>query len=130
MSDVVILNRAKSHRKGIVIERNGRITLRSRPCRLLGLETGSRISFVVLGQQMYLLKEPEPPVNKDTLRLCGRKFQLHCCSKDTALEVLKNAYGAGRLDKVELNVSPSVVSVSIGMDKFDALAVINIVDNH
>ena len=131
MGDGIILNRKRSFRKGIVIERCGRITLRSRPCRLLHLEAGSYVSFYLANNQMYLLQEPKKPFNDDALRLSGRASQLHCCSKDTALELLRHVTGAAAdTDKVELNMSPVVTQVKHKDVSYAAVAIINIVDNH
>ena len=124
-----ILNKPKQHRKGIVIERSGRITLRSRPCRLLSLTVGCYVSFALAAGQMYLLREPQRPVNEGALRLCGRPSQMHCCSVATAQELFRQTTGADDRQKIELNVSPEKSSVVVDGVEFEALAIINIVDN-
>lgn len=129
MTDGIILNKKRSFRKGIVIERSGRITLRSRPCRLLHLKAGGYVSFFLSGSQMYLLQEPRKPFNEGALRLSGRASQLHCCSKDTARELLRNVTGAADMEKVELNVSPTVTNITHEDVCYVAVAIINIVDN-
>lgn len=129
MTDGIILNRKRSFRKGIVIERSGRITLRSRPCRLLNLRAGGYVSFFLSGSQMYLLQEPQKPFNEGALRLSGRASQLHCCSKDTAKELLRHVTGAADMEKVELNVSPTVTNITHEDVCYVAVAIINIVDN-
>jgi hypothetical protein len=128
MTDGIILNKKRSFRKGIVIERSGRITLRSRPCRVLHLKAGSHVHFYLNNEQMYLLQAEEPFAD-GALRLSGRTSQLHCCSKDTAKELLRHVTGAGDMEKVELNVSPSPVTIIHEGVAYPAVAIINIVDN-
>ena len=54
--ELIILNRPRSPKRGLTIRTNGRIILRTQPCQLLGLSVGDKISFIVMGSQMYIVK--------------------------------------------------------------------------
>ena len=59
-NDVIILNRPRVQKRGLALNLNGRITLRSSPCKLLDLHPGDKICFCFStpSKQMYVIKSP------------------------------------------------------------------------
>lgn len=57
-NDVIILNRPRVQKRGLALNLNGRITLRSSPCKLLDLHPGDKICFCFYNpsKQMYVIK--------------------------------------------------------------------------
>lgn len=53
-TEIFILNRPRPQKRGLTLNKNGRITLRSYPVKLLGLQRGDKIVFFCLGSQMYI----------------------------------------------------------------------------
>ena len=120
---VTLLNRRRCTRRGLVLAQDGRIILRSRPCRILGLQEGDGISFAVESGQVYVYKDPTPA----GLRLSGRTSQLHCCSVGTVRNIVRYIPGLQQMpDTLELVTSEHPVMLSVSKDvSVPALAVIN-----
>ncbi len=123
MAEGFILNRMPQRKRDVVISMSGRITLRSRVCRSLSLKTGDKVVFYMLGAQMYVFKDNTSPI---ALRLSGRPSQLHCCSVETARNIIRHTEGANGSFSLELLASgfPSHISVN-GVER-TAVAIINI----
>lgn len=124
MTDGFILNKPPMRKRDVVIERLGRITLRSRPCRALSLAVGDRVVFYMLGSQMYVYKDNTASFG---LRMSGRPSQLHVCSAETARNIIRHTEGAAGLAHVELQVSNVLSSITVDGVRHDAIAIINIV---
>ena len=125
-TDIYILNRPRPQKRGLSLNKNGRITLRSYPVKLLGLQRGDKIVFFCLGSQMYITKSSSFP---DAIPLYGRKAQLHGCSASTVkclflhtLDVPPNA------QEIDLVVSDRLETITVGNDTLQALAVVNRAD--
>ena len=80
-NDVIILNRPRVQKRGLALNLNGRITLRSSPCKLLDLHPGDKICFCFYtpSKQMYVIKSTPDIEAKEVvcIKLSGRKGQLH-----------------------------------------------------
>nr|DAT45214.1 MAG TPA: Stage V sporulation protein T, Activator, DNA-binding, Repressor, Sporulation [Caudoviricetes sp.] len=122
-NDVIILNRPRQQKRGLSINVNGRITLRSAPCKLLGLRPGDFLSFVSRGSQTYIIKCGDI---ENAIRLSGRPGQLHGNSTATAKYLFMVIYNMPIAAKeVDLVVSRQVESIQIGDTSYPALAFIN-----
>lgn len=127
MTDGFILNKPPKRKRDVVIERSGRITLRSRPCRTLSLKVGDRVVFYMSASQMYVYKDNAAPLG---LRLSGRPSQLHVCSAETARNIIRHTDGAAGLAHVELQASAVLSSLTVDGVRHDAIAIINIVSKY
>lgn len=122
---LIILNRPRSKKRGLTINRNGRITLRTQPIKLLKLEKGDSIIFACLDQQMYIIKSNE----YDAVHLYGRKGQLHGCSANTVRCLLINIRGVPHYaNEVDLVVSDKLETINLYGKEYKALAVVNRAD--
>lgn len=124
--DIFILNRPRPQKRGLTINKNGRITLRSIPIKLLNLKRGDKILFFCHNSQMYIVKATEHFL---AIPLYGRKAQLHGCSVST-VRVLFNhipgiPHGAQELDLV---VSDHLDNIMVCNETIQALAVVNRAD--
>lgn len=122
----MILNQPKSRKRDIKIERNGRITLRARPCSSLHLQQGDRVVFCLIGEQMYLYRDND--AGELALPLYGRSGQLHVCSVATAKALMNHVrnlpHSAGC---VELIASTHVRTINVADESHQAIAVINVI---
>ena len=119
-----ILNQPKERMRDIRIERNGRITLRARPCSALELTQGCKIVFCMLGGQMYLFSDNN---HEAGLAVSGRNKQLHVCSVATAKALLAQVRNAPKdAPYVELIASPHVREIRVGNKPHQAIAIINV----
>lgn len=124
--EIYILNRPRPQKRGLTLNANGRITLRSFPVRLLGLERGDKIVFFCIGTQMYITKSSDLP---DGIQLYGRKGQLHGCSSSTVRCLFRHTPGIPpKAREVDLVVSDQVETVTVGDKSLQALAVVNRAD--
>ena len=124
--DIYILNRPRSQKRGLTLNKNGRITLRSFPVKLLGLERGDKIVFFCLGTQMYITKSSTLP---DAITLYGRKGQLHGCSSSTVRCLFLHTPGIPpNVKEIDLVVSDQLETITVGDDTLQALAVVNRAD--
>ncbi len=122
----IILNRPRQKRRGLSLNMNGRITLRSFPVKLLRLERGDKIIFFCLGTQMYVAKSTSLP---DAIPLYGRKGQLHGCSSSTVKCLFRHTPGIPPNTKeIDLVVSDQLESVKVSGTYLQALAVVNRAD--
>lgn len=124
--ELIILNRPRYKKRGLTINRNGRITLRTQPCKLLGLSRGDKISFGFMDDQMFIIKTDSLP---DSILLSGRKGQLHGCSVNTVRHLF--AYICGipiNAKEIDLIVADQCQSISINSVEYQALTVINRAD--
>lgn len=123
--ELIILNRPRCKKRGLTINRNGRITLRTQPCKLLGLSRGDKISFGFMDGQIYIIKADLP----DSILLSGRKGQLHGCSVNTVRHMLVFISGIPtNATEIDLIVSGQCQSISINSVEYQALTVINRAD--
>ena len=124
--DIFILNRPRHQRRGLTLNKNGRITLRSFPIKLLGLERGDKIVFFCLGTQMYITKSADHP---DAILLYGRKGQLHGCSSSTVKCLFLHTQGIPpNAQEIDLVVSDQIETITVGGNNLQALAVVNRAD--
>lgn len=124
--DIFILNRPRPQRRGLTLNKNGRITLRSFPIKLLGLERGDKIVFFSLGTQMYITKSADHP---DAIPLYGRKGQLHGCSSSTVKCLLLHIPGIPpNAQEIDLLVSDHLETILVGYENIQALAIVNRAD--
>lgn len=124
--ELIILNRPRCKKRGLTINRNGRITLRTQPCKLLGLSRGDKISFCYMDGQMFIIKTDSFP---DSILLSGRKGQLHGCSVNTVRHMF--AYISGiptNATEIDLIVSDQCQTININSVEYQALTVINRAD--
>ena len=125
-TDIFILNRPRPQKRGLSLNKNGRITLRSHPVKLLGLQQGDKIVFFCLGSQMYITKSSSLP---DAIPLYGRKAQLHGCSASTVKYLFLHTLGVPpNAQEIDLVVSDRLETITIGNDTIQALAVVNRAD--
>lgn len=125
-TDIFILNRPRPQKRGLSLNKNGRITLRSYPVKLLGLQRGDKIVFFCLGSQMYITKSSSFP---DAIPLYGRKAQLHGCSANTVKCLFLHTLGVPpNAQEIDLVVSDRLETITIGNDTIQALAVVNRAD--
>ena len=120
-----ILNRRRVLRRGLIIQADGRITLRSLPVTRLQLSPGDGISFWLDAGQLYLFKDN---VSESALKLSGRSGQLHCCSKATVTNILSVIPGITETDmppKLELITSQELSHITIDGSTLPAVKVIN-----
>lgn len=123
--ELIILNRPRCKKRGLTINRNGRITLRTQPCKLLALSRGDKISFGFMDGQMYIIKTDLP----DSILLSGRKGQLHGCSINTVRHMLAFISGIpSNATEIDLIVSDQCRNIRIGDVDYQALIVINRAD--
>lgn len=123
--ELIILNRPRCKKRGLTINRNGRITLRTQPCKLLGLSRGDKISFGFMDGQIYIIKADLP----DSILLSGRKGQLHGCSVNTVRHLFIFTSGIpANATEIDLIVSDQCQSISINSVEYQALTVINRAD--
>lgn len=121
-NDVIILNRPRQQKRGLSINVNGRITLRSAPCKLLGLRPGDFLSFAIRGSQTYIIKCGDI---ENAIRLSGRPGQLHGNSSATAKYLFKVInYMPIAAKEVDLIVSSQLEDLLIGDTTYPALAFI------
>ncbi len=126
-NDVIILNRPRQQKRGLSININGRITLRSAPCKLLGLKPGDFLSFASRGSQDYIVKVGDI---KYAIKLYGRPGQLHGNSSATAKHLFKIInYMPLNAKEVDLIVSSEVEILRIGDAIYPALAFISRADS-
>lgn len=125
-TEIFILNRPRPQKRGLTLNKNGRITLRSSPIKLLELERGDKIIFLFHDSQMYIVKSSSHNL---AIPLYGRKAQLHGCSASTVkclflhtLDVPPNA------QEIDLVVSDRLETITVGNDTLQALAVVNRAD--
>lgn len=124
--ELIILNRPRCKKRGLTINRNGRITLRTQPCKILGLSRGDKISFGFMDDQMFIIKTDSFP---DSILLSGRKGQLHGCSVNTVRHMF--AYISGiptNATEIDLIVSDQYQTININSVEYQALIVINRAD--
>nr|WP_297658461.1 hypothetical protein [uncultured Prevotella sp.] len=125
-SEIIMLNRPRQKRRGLTLNVDGRITLRSLPCKLLNLKTGDKIAFVEIHSQMYIIKANS--IN-DGIKLHGRKSQLHGSSVSTVRNILSSIVGKpDEAKEIDLIVDNRLASLSIGSDIYEALAVVSRTD--
>ena len=123
--ELIILNRPRCKKRGLTINRNGRITLRTQPCKLLGLSRGDKISFGFMDGQIYIIKADLP----DSILLSGRKGQLHGCSVNTVRHMFVFISGIPtNATEIDLIVSDQCQTISINSVEYQALTVINRAD--
>ena len=123
--ELIILNRPRCKKRGLTINRNGRITLRTQPCKLLGLSRGDKISFGFMDGQIYIIKADLP----DSILLSGRKGQLHGCSVNTVRHLFIFISGIPtNATEIDLIVSDQCQTISINSVEYQALIVINRAD--
>lgn len=126
-NDLIILNRPRQQRRGLTINRNGRITLRSLPCKLLGLSSGDKICFGYQDHQLLVFKSGDFFPN--AIPLSGRKGQLHGCSKATVNTILLLIPSIpASTTEIDLVVSSEASTIEIDDCYFQALTVINRAD--
>ena len=124
--EVIMLNRPRQKRRGLTIAVDGRITLRSLPCRLLELSQGDKIAFVEIHSQPYLIKANAMP---EGIKLHGRKGQLHGSSVSTVRNLLHGIVGKPEGAKeIDLVVDARQSTIRIGEKYHTALAVISRTD--
>ncbi len=124
--ELIILNRPRPFRRGLTLNANGRITLRSLPVKLLGLEQGDKIIFFCIGTQMYLCKSD---AIASAIPLYGRKGQLHGCSSSTVRYIFHHTLGvSSNVKEIDLVVSDRLETVKLDDSPIEALAVVNRVD--
>lgn len=126
-SEIIMLNRPRQKRRGLTLGRNGRICLRSLPCKLLGLRKGDEIAFVEIDKQPYLIKANGM---ENGIRLFGRKTQLHGSSVNTVRYLLLyHIVGMpNEAQETDLVVNDTPIRLRIGDEEHDALAVITRTD--
>lgn len=127
-NDVIILNRPRQQKRGLSINVNGRITLRSAPCKLLGLKPGDFLSFASRGSQTYIIKCGDI---ENAIRLFGRPGQLHGNSTATTkylFKVINNLPITAK--EVDLIVSSQLEDLPIGDTAYPALAFIGRADSN
>lgn len=125
-TDIYILNRPRHQKRGLTLNKNGRITLRSSPIKLLGLERGDKIIFLFHDSQMYIVKSSSHNL---AIPLYGRKSQLHGCSASTVKELFNHIPGIPPdTQEIDLVVSDHLENVMICNDFIQALAVVNRAD--
>lgn len=125
-TEIFILNRPRPQKRGLTLNKNGRITLRSYPVKLLGLQRGDKIVFFCLGYQMYITKSSSLP---DAIPLYGRKAQLHGCSASTVKCLFLHTLGVPpNAQEIDLVVSDRLETITVGNDTLQALAVVNRAD--
>lgn len=125
--ELIILNRPRSSKRGLTIRTNGRIILRTQPCQLLGLSVGDKISFIVMGSQMYIVKSDTIP---DGIPLSGRPGQLHGCSVNTIRQLFVYITDIpSRAKSVDLIVSDQLTTLTIHGKECPALTVVNRADS-
>lgn len=123
--ELIILNRPRCKKRGLTINRNGRITLRTQPCKILGLSRGDKISFGFMDGQMFIIKTDLP----DSILLSGRKGQLHGCSVNTVRHMFVFISGIPtNATEIDLIVSDQCQTISINSVEYQALTVINRAD--
>lgn len=123
--ELIILNRPRCKKRGLTINRNGRITLRTQPCKLLSLSRGDKISFGFMDGQMFIIKTDLP----DSILLSGRKGQLHGCSVNTVRHMFVFISGIPtNATEIDLIVSDQCQTISINSVEYQALTVINRAD--
>lgn len=127
--ELIILNCPRFQKRGLTINRNGRITLRSKPCQQLGLVPKDKICFGIIDFQMYIIKCATIP---DAIILSGRKGQLHGSSVNTVRHLFKYILGISQNTKeVDLVVANDVSTVTISGIDYKALPIVNRADpNH
>lgn len=124
--ELIILNRPRCKKRGLTINRNGRITLRTQPCKILGLSRGDKICFGFMDGQMYIIKTDSLP---DSILLSGRKGQLHGCSVNTVRHMLVFISGIPtNATEIDLIVSDQCRNIRIDDVDYQALIVINRAD--
>jgi hypothetical protein len=121
--NVMILNMPKKKKKSIVIERSGRILLRSRPCHLLNLKQGDKVVFGYTCEQMFVWKDNESDLG---LKLSGRNSQMHCHSVSTTEKLFEYIEGITDENRVELSSSPMIYNINIEGVERKCVAIINI----
>ena len=122
-NDAIILNRPRQQKRGLSININGRITIRSAPCKLLDLNPGDSLFFVSLGSQNYIVKGGD---FENAIKLSGRPGQLHGNSSATVRYLFKIIpYMSSTTKEIDLIVSNQVESIPIGDTSYPALAFIN-----
>ena len=124
--DIYILNRPRPQKRGLTLNKNGRITLRSFPVKLLDLQRGDKIVFFCLGKQMYITKSSDLP---DAIPLYGRKGQLHGCSSSTVKCLFLHTLGIPpNAKEIDLVVSDQLETITVGDNTLQALAIVNRAD--
>lgn len=125
-TDIYILNRPRPQKRGLTLNKNGRITLRSIPVKLLDLKRGDKILFFCYDSQMYIVKATEHSL---AIPLYGRKSQLHGCSAST-VRVLFNHIPdiPPGTQEIDLVVSDHLEEVEVCKQTLQVLAVVNRAD--
>lgn len=124
--EATILNCPRLRKRGLSININGRITLRSSPCKLLDLKSGDSIFFVSYDGQTYIAKDIKAT---DGIKLYGRPGQLHGNSATTVKNLWTIIpYMPIIAKEVDLIVSNKVENLPIGDASCPALAFISRVD--
>lgn len=126
INEIIILNRPRPQKRGLTINKNGRITLRTSPIKLLGLERGDKILFFLHDSQMYIVKASEHTL---AIPLYGRKSQLHGCSASTVRSLFNRIPGIPPdTQEIDLVVSDHLENIMVCNDTLQALAVVNRAD--
>lgn len=127
-SQLVVINQPSFKKRGLMLNRNGRITLRALPIKMLGLKPGDKIVFVYVRQQMYLIKSS---TLQDAIKLSGRKSQLHGNSVTTVKHLFLYIDGLiSGAREVDLIVGSKVEDINIDGDIYKALPIITRAENH
>lgn len=111
-----------------MLNRNGRITLRALPIKMLGLKPGDKIVSVYVRQQMYLIKSS---TLQDAIKLSGRKSQLHGNSVTTVKHLFLYIDGLiNGTQEVDLIVGAKTEDINIDGDTYKAVPIITRAENH
>lgn len=125
-AEIYILNRPRPQKRGLTLNKNGRITLRSIPIKLLDLKRGDKILFFCYNAQMYIVKATEHSL---AIPLYGRKAQLHGCSAST-VKVLFNHIPdiPPGTQEIDLVVADHLDNIKVCNENVQVLAVVNRAD--
>lgn len=133
-NDVIILNRPRVQKRGLALNLNGRITLRSSPCKLLDLHPGDKICFCfhTESKQMYVIKTTPDIEAKEVacIKLSGRKGQLHASDVSTVSFLLSYIPNIPTGTKqIELVTANETINLNVNSVSCPALAIVNRADS-
>lgn len=133
-NDVIILNRPRVQKRGLALNLNGRITLRSSPCKLLDLHPGDKIcfGFYTPSKQMYVIKSTPDIEAKEVvcIKLSGRKGQLHASNVSTVSFLLSYIPNIPTGTKqIELITANETINLNVDGVSCPALAIVNRADS-